>query len=78
MSPVPPPTIAPPVTDLLVHKHCEACGTSIGIEGRVCSEACVAKFDEAVRTRRRSVYIFVGLMAIMLLFGLYGTKLFGA
>lgn len=78
MSPVPPPTIAPPVTDLLAHKHCEACGTSIGLEGRVCSEACVAKFADAVRTRRRSVYIFVGLMAIALLYGMFGARIFGA
>lgn len=74
---LPPPAIAPPVDGMPEHKHCEACGKSISVEGRVCSQACVEKFAEAVRMRRRSVYIIIGLMAIGLLFGLYGTKIFG-
>ncbi len=74
---LPSPTIAPPVAGVAEHRHCESCGKAIGLEGRVCSTACVEKFDNAVRMRRRSVYIFVGLMAVMLAFGLYGTKLFG-
>ncbi len=72
-----PPAIAAPVEGLGEHKHCEACGKSIGLDGRVCSEACVAKFQEAVRLRKRSVYMFVGLIAIVLLLSVYGGKLFG-
>ena len=67
---LPPPAIAPPVQDMPEHKHCEACGKSITMEGRVCSQACVDKFAESVRIRRRSVYTFVGLMAVMLFLGL--------
>jgi len=60
------------------HKHCEVCGRSIAVGNRVCGPACQRKFDEAVRARKRSVYIFVGLMAVLLFLSLYGGKLFHA
>lgn len=78
MSPaVAPPAIAAPVEGLAEHKHCEACGKSIGLEGRVCSEACVKKFQESVRMRKRSVYMVMGAVALILLFTVYGGQLFG-
>jgi predicted nucleic acid-binding Zn ribbon protein len=69
--------LANPVSGIPAHKHCEVCGKAVALDGRVCSPECQAKAIEAFRMRRRSVYIFVGLMAIALLFGLYGTKLIG-
>lgn len=60
------------------HKHCEACGKSIGLDGRVCSPECVTKFDEAVKMRKRSVWMVMGAVALILLFQLYSDQIFGA
>jgi predicted nucleic acid-binding Zn ribbon protein len=68
-------TIASPVADVREHKHCEVCGKATATDGRVCSPECQARFEEALRMRRRSVYIFIGLMALALLFGLYGQNI---
>lgn len=59
------------------HKHCEVCGKAMGLDGRVCSAECQAKALEAFRLRKRSVYIFVAAIALVLIFSLYGSKLFG-
>ncbi len=75
--PLPPPAIAAPVEGLAEHKHCEACGKSIGLTGRVCSPECVERFQEGVRLRKRSVYMVMGAVALVLLFSVYGGKLLG-
>ncbi len=58
--------MATPVTGLADHKHCEVCGKSIALDGRVCSPECKARLQEAFRMKRRSVYIFVVLFALIL------------
>jgi predicted nucleic acid-binding Zn ribbon protein len=69
--------IAPTAQGVAEHKHCEACGKSIGLEGRVCSTECVARMEEALKAKKRSVYIMMGIILLTLLFTLYGKGLFG-
>ncbi|MCA1819123.1 MAG: DUF2116 family Zn-ribbon domain-containing protein [Halobacteriales archaeon] len=57
------------------HRHCEVCGRSILMGNRVCSPECQKRFDEALKARKRSVYIFVGLFALILILTLYGGQL---
>lgn len=65
------------VANVAAHKHCEVCGTATALDGRVCSPECQAKAVEAWRMRKRSMYMMLGALALVLLFTLYGGKLFG-
>ncbi len=58
--------LANPAAGLAEHKHCEVCGKSIALDGRVCSPECVAKLQVAIKMKKRSVLIFVVLFAIIL------------
>jgi len=75
LSPTPDIPIAGPVSGVPEHKHCEVCGKAIALDGRICSTACQERAIEAFRQRRRSVYVFVGAIALVLLFT-YGSALF--
>lgn len=69
--------IAQQVDNLPAHKHCEACGASIGLDGRACSEACVGRIQEAVKMRKRSMWVFLAAIAAVLLFTVFGEVIFG-
>lgn len=69
--------LANPVQGVAAHKHCEVCGKATALDGRVCSPECQAKAVEAWRARRRSMYVFIAAIALVLLFSVYGPKLFG-
>lgn len=58
------------------HKHCEICGRSIALDGRVCSDTCKARLLEAHRMKKRSVWMFIGVIALTLIFALYGSQIF--
>ncbi|HUR62276.1 MAG TPA: DUF2116 family Zn-ribbon domain-containing protein [Candidatus Thermoplasmatota archaeon] len=77
MSPDPVIPLAGPVAGIAAHKHCEVCGKAMALDGRVCSPECQGKALEAFRTRKRSVYVFVAAIALVLLFSVYGGKLIG-
>lgn len=50
------------------HAHCEICGTPVEVGQRRCGSAdCEAKFHEAVKAKKRGMWMFVGLIAILLL-----------
>ena len=49
------------------HKHCEVCGRTIGLDVRVCSPECQQQFDEALRMKKRSMWLFIALIAGMLI-----------
>jgi predicted nucleic acid-binding Zn ribbon protein len=49
----------------------------MALDGRVCSPECQEKAVEAWRQRRKSLYVFMAAIAIVLLFSVYGGKLFG-
>jgi predicted nucleic acid-binding Zn ribbon protein len=49
------------------HAHCEICGTPVEVGQRRCGSAdCEAKFQEAVKAKKRGMWMFVGLIAILL------------
>ncbi len=49
------------------HKHCEICGTPVVMDKRVCSGKCQKGLDEAIRAKKRGMYIFIGLILVVLL-----------
>ncbi|HLF16698.1 MAG TPA: DUF2116 family Zn-ribbon domain-containing protein [Candidatus Thermoplasmatota archaeon] len=49
------------------HKHCEICGKPIAVDRRVCSDECQKRLDDAVRMKKRSMWIFVALIAAILI-----------
>jgi predicted nucleic acid-binding Zn ribbon protein len=49
------------------HKHCEVCGATIGMDVRVCSPECQARFDEALRMKKRTMWLFIALIAGVLI-----------
>ena len=63
------------VGNLPEHRHCDVCGRSVAMGVKVCSPECQKKFDEAVKARKRSVYIFIALFALILIMSLYGGNL---
>jgi predicted nucleic acid-binding Zn ribbon protein len=69
--------LAGAVTGVPAHKHCEVCGKAMALDGRVCSPECQTKAVEAWRQRKRSLYVFIAAIALVLLFSVYGSKLFG-
>lgn len=49
------------------HGHCEMCGTPVKVGDRRCgSDACEKKFEAAVRAKKRGMYLFVGLIFVLL------------
>lgn len=57
----------PVVTAVPEHSHCEMCHKPITLGDRLCgSEACKAKFDASVRAKKRGMYLFVGLIFVLL------------
>jgi predicted nucleic acid-binding Zn ribbon protein len=70
--------LANPATGVAEHKHCEVCGKAVALDGRVCSPECQAKAVAAWRQRKRSLYVFMAAIALVLLFSMFGGRLFGA
>jgi predicted nucleic acid-binding Zn ribbon protein len=49
------------------HAHCEMCGTPVEVGNRRCGSAeCETKFQESMRAKKRGMYMFVGLIFILL------------
>lgn len=68
----------PVLSTIPEHAHCEICQRPVTVGERRCgSSECEAKFQAALKAKKRSVYLLIGMMALTLLFALYGTKLFG-
>ena len=58
------------------HAHCEICGTTVNVGDRRCgSEACEKKFQEALRAKKRGMYMFVGLIFLLLVISTLGRGL---
>jgi predicted nucleic acid-binding Zn ribbon protein len=50
------------------HAHCEICATTVAVGERRCgSEACEKKFQEAVKAKKRGMWMFIGLIFILLI-----------
>lgn len=57
------------------HAHCEICGTPVEVGQRRCgSAACEAKFQDAVKAKKRGMWMFVGLIAVLLLMSTLGRN----
>ena len=51
------------------HAHCEICGTPVEVGTRRCgSTACEEKFQQALKAKKRGMWMFVGLIALLLLY----------
>jgi predicted nucleic acid-binding Zn ribbon protein len=70
-------TTAQPVANLPEHRHCEVCGRSTAMGVRVCSPDCQKRFDEALKMRKRSMWIFVALIALVMALSVFGKQIFG-
>jgi predicted nucleic acid-binding Zn ribbon protein len=55
------------VAGVAEHKHCEVCGRTTGLDVRVCSPECQARFDEALRQKKRTMWLFIALIAGVLI-----------
>jgi predicted nucleic acid-binding Zn ribbon protein len=50
------------------HAHCEICGTPVEVGERRCgSSDCERRHAEAVKAKKRGMWMFIGLIAILLL-----------
>ncbi len=52
---------------VLEHKHCEVCGKPVPVDVRVCDEACQKGLDASIRAKKRGMYMFVGLIFLLLI-----------
>lgn len=49
------------------HGHCEMCNTPVTVGDRRCgAKACEEKFQAALRAKKRGMYLFVGLIFVLL------------
>jgi predicted nucleic acid-binding Zn ribbon protein len=48
------------------HKHCMICGKSISVEREFCSEDCQEQYNGIMKKRKRSNYIMIIVMVILL------------
>lgn len=49
------------------HAHCEMCQTPVTVGDRRCGdEACEAKFQAALKQKKRGMYMFIGLIVALL------------
>lgn len=70
------PLVAMGVPGVLEHAHCEICGTTVNVGDRRCgSEACEKRFQEALRAKKRGMYMFVGLIFLLLVISTLGRGL---
>lgn len=49
------------------HKHCPVCGKSMGMEGDFCSADCEQKVVSRRKAQKRSTWIMIGIIGIILL-----------
>jgi len=48
------------------HKHCMICGKSISMEREFCSEDCQEQYNSIMKKRKRSNYIMIIVMVVLL------------
>ena len=50
------------------HAHCEICGKPVEVGSRRCgSEACEKRFQDSLKAKKRGMWMFIGLIFILLL-----------
>lgn len=53
---------------ILPHKHCKECGIAVPPERVFCSKECESAHNSRIKRRRRTDYMFIGIMAAILIF----------
>ena len=57
------------------HAHCEICGTPVEVGQRRCgSQECEEKFQQALKAKKRGMWMFVGLIFVLLLMSTIGRN----
>lgn len=55
------------------HAHCEICGTPVEVGERRCGSAdCETRFQESVKAKKRGMWLFVGLIFVLLVLSQLG------
>jgi predicted nucleic acid-binding Zn ribbon protein len=50
------------------HAHCEICGAPVEVGERRCgSQECEQRFQDALKAKKRGMWMFVGLIFVLLL-----------
>ena len=58
------------------HAHCEMCGIPVTVGDRRCgSDACEKKFQEALRAKKRGMWLFIGVIFAAMMMTLFGRTL---
>lgn len=61
------------VAGVPAHAHCEMCGTPVEVGQRRCgSDACETKFNDAVKAKKRGMWMFIGLIFLVMMFSILG------
>ncbi|MEK6976607.1 MAG: DUF2116 family Zn-ribbon domain-containing protein [Candidatus Thermoplasmatota archaeon] len=70
------PVVLLAVAGVPEHAHCEMCSTSVPVGERRCgSQACEEKFQVALRAKKRGMYMFVGVILLVMLMSVFGRGL---
>lgn len=57
------------------HAHCEICGTPVEVGERRCgSKDCEEKFQQALKAKKRGMWMFVGLIFLLLMISTIGRN----
>ena len=57
------------------HAHCEICGKPVTVGERRCgSTECEEKFNAALRAKKRGMWMFIGLIFLVMLFSTLGRN----
>jgi len=52
--------------DIPEHKHCAICGKSISVDKEFCSEKCQEDYNNIMKKRKRSNYIMIIVMIVLM------------
>ena len=70
------PIVLLAVPGVLEHAHCEMCGKPVPVGERRCGSAdCEEKYNAALRAKKRGMYMFVGLIFLLLVISTLGRGL---
>jgi predicted nucleic acid-binding Zn ribbon protein len=55
------------------HAHCEMCQTPVEVGQRRCgSKECEERFEAALRAKKRGMYMFIGVIFLVMMISFFG------
>lgn len=58
------------------HAHCEICSKPVEVGQRRCgSKDCEERFEASLRAKKRGMYMFIGVILLVMLMSLFGRGL---